>query len=316
MMKENRLSHGASAAIAPLVREEQRDRKRIVTLKQGKLQPMQDRSPSGAPCPSRSLAIERFEQDQPQELLHTLVHDMVSLFVKPAYFSYQIGQKPANSHFINSGEAVICARSEEERLTWHSPVDALCVQLSPDVLKETSRSLLKCEQARLKPTMGIVNPGLTTLLWAIDVEQRRGYPGGRLFVDSLESALAIRLVTDFSVDPATPRLAKGGLAPHQLRRVLEFMDQNLHTSVGLADLAAVAGLSPSHFSSQFRASVGVSPYKYVRALRIDRSKNMLKKPDAPIAQIAKIVGFDNQQHFSTVFRSVVGVTPTTYRAHL
>jgi AraC-like DNA-binding protein len=43
---------------------------------------------------------------------------------------------------------------------------------------------------------------------------------------------------------------------------------------------------------------------------------MLKKPNVPIAQIAKTVGFDNQQHFSTVFRSVVGVTPTTYRAHL
>lgn len=315
-MKENQLSHSASEAIPHLVLEERPDRIRIVTLKQGKLQPLLDASPIGPPCPSGSLAIERFEQDRPEELLHTLVHDMLALFLKPAQFRYQCERKPAIDLCVNSGEATICARNELEKLTWHSAVKALCIQLGPSVLNEASSSLFRREQARLKPTFGISDPGLTTLLWAIDVEQRRGYPAGNLFVDSLESALAVRLITDHSVDPATPRLAKGGLAPHQLRRVLEFMHENLHASVGLADLAAIAGLSPSHFSSQFRAGMGVSPYKYMRALRISQSKNMLKKPNVPIAQIAKTVGFDNQQHFSTVFRSVVGVTPTAYRAHL
>lgn len=315
-MKENQLAHKASEAIPPLVLEERRHRARIVTLKQGKLEPLLEGLPSGAPCPSRSLAIERFEHDQPEEISHALVDDVISLFLKPAHFSYQIGQKPANTYFINSGEVVICARNEREKLTWHSPVNALCIQLSRSVLKEVSSSLFRREQTRLKPTVGISDPGLTTLLWAIEVEQRRGYPGGKLFVDSLESALAMRLITDHSLDPAIPRLAKGGLTPYQLRRVLEFMHQNLHAQVALADLAAVAGLSPSHFSSQFRAGMGVSPYKYMRTLRIDRSKNMLKKPNLPISRIAKTVGFDNQQHFSTVFRSVMGVTPTAYRSHL
>lgn len=314
-MKEIHFPH-SSAAIPPLATEELSQRARIVAFKGGKIQPLLEGASCGAASPSRSLLVERIEHDQPADFSHTIVNDIVGLFLKPGHFRYRRGLQPMTDHSIHSGEAVICARNEHEILMWRSSLNVLCVQVDLSVLDETSRSLLRHGRGGLKPTLGISDPSLTTLLWAIEVEQRRGYPGGKLFVDSLESALAVRLVTDHSVHPATPGLARGGLAPHQQRRVLEFMHQNLHAPVGLADLAAVIGLSPSHFSSQFRAGMGMSPYKYMRALRIDRSKNMLKKSDFPIARIAKTVGFDNQQHFSTVFRSVVGVTPTTYRTHL
>jgi AraC family transcriptional regulator len=60
----------------------------------------------------------------------------------------------------------------------------------------------------------------------------------------------------------------------------------------------------------------MSPYKYMRALRIDCSKKSLRNRDLSILDAALAVGFENQQHFVTVFREVVGVTPSSYRRHL
>jgi AraC family transcriptional regulator len=57
----------------------------------------------------------------------------------------------------------------------------------------------------------------------------------------------------------------------------------------------------------------MSPYKYLRTLRIQRSQSLLKNRDLSVFEVASAVGFENQQHFATVFRSVVGVTPSTYR---
>jgi AraC family transcriptional regulator len=94
------------------------------------------------------------------------------------------------------------------------------------------------------------------------------------------------------------------------------MHANLDKQVSLEDLAACTDLSTSHFSHQFRASMGASPYKYMVTLRIEQSKQMLRNSKLSVLDVALRVGFENQQHFATVFRRIAGVTPSGYRRQL
>jgi AraC family transcriptional regulator len=272
-----------------------------------------DEAPTGVPSPSQSLVIERLELDRPADQSFVHVKDVVTLFLKPATLRHQRGNSaPADVH-INRGEAVICVRNDRESLVWKTALSALCVQICASVLSEATGSVLNRNRVTLQPTLGTADRRLTNLLWVLEAEQASGYPAGRLFLDSIETALAMVLVTSHNATPCQPVVSLGGLAPRRLRRVLDFMDHSMPRQVGLVELAAAAGLSPTHFSHQFRASVGMSPYKYLRTLRIQRSQSLLKNRDLSVLDVATAVGFDNQQHFATVFRRVVGVTPSSYR---
>src|SRR2546425_1482809 len=99
----------------------------------------------------------------------------------------------------------------------------------------------------------------------------------------------------------------------RLRRVTEYIEQNLDKELRLAELAALAYMSPYHFARLFKCSTGVPPHRFVVRQRVARASAFLATPDLAIAQIARMVGFRTPSHFTTVFRRVTGVTPRGYR---
>jgi AraC family transcriptional regulator len=99
----------------------------------------------------------------------------------------------------------------------------------------------------------------------------------------------------------------------RLRRVTEYIQQNLDKNLTLAELAAVACMSPYHFARLFKDSTGVPPHRFVVRQRIARARGVLTTPELSIAQISRMVGFRTPSHFITVFRRVLGITPGTYR---
>jgi len=99
----------------------------------------------------------------------------------------------------------------------------------------------------------------------------------------------------------------------RLRRVTEYIQQNLDKKLTLAELAAVVCMSPYHFAHLFKDSTGVPPHRFVVRQRIARARGVLATPELSIAQISRMVGFRTPSHFTTVFRRVLGITPGTYR---
>jgi|ERR1700722_568928 len=99
----------------------------------------------------------------------------------------------------------------------------------------------------------------------------------------------------------------------RLKRVVEYVDINLSSKVGLLDLAAIAGLSRMHFASQFRIATGLRPHEFVLRRRIQRSKELLRTSPMAIVEIAFAVGFQTQAHFTTVFKRFAGSTPRQWR---
>jgi AraC family transcriptional regulator len=189
----------------------------------------------------------------------------------------------------------------------------LLARIGKEAIREASRSLRNREEVPLEGKVGIDDPRLTSLLSALEAERMHDYPSGKLFLDSIESALAALLVTSHCAIRGTPIVPTGKLPPWRVRRVLEFIHGNLGKPLRLEKLAARAQLSTSHFAHQFRAAMGTSPHQYVVDLRIARAKELLKNRDRCIIEVAVEVGFENQQHFATVFRRAVGVTPSAYR---
>jgi AraC-like DNA-binding protein len=99
----------------------------------------------------------------------------------------------------------------------------------------------------------------------------------------------------------------------RLRRATDYIAAHLGDSIGLADIAASAGLTRMHFAAQFRAATGLRPHEYVLWQRVERAQQLLVTGHMPLAEIAFEVGFKAQSHFTSVFSRLVGQTPYVWR---
>lgn len=110
--------------------------------------------------------------------------------------------------------------------------------------------------------------------------------------------------------PARPvaRLDAAGLA-----RVAEAVEARLAETVTLAELAAVARLSPFHFARSFKAATGLAPHQYVLARRIELAKRLVLTTRLPVQEIAWEAGFENLSHFRRQFAAQLGVLPGALR---
>jgi AraC family transcriptional regulator len=72
----------------------------------------------------------------------------------------------------------------------------------------------------------LVDPRLRALATAVDVERIAGFPSGRLFLDSIEQALARALVIGYAARDYSVRVYRGGLSPAKLRKIKELVQEN------------------------------------------------------------------------------------------
>ena len=142
------------------------------------------------------------------------------------------------------------------------------------------------------------------------LEAGLGGPAGRLFAEGAALAILAALAREADGPPAP---ARGGLAPWRLRRATELMAAHLDRDLGLAELAAAAGLSPSHFTRAFKRSTGRPPHRYLMERRVEHAQRLLASTDAPLAEVASDCGFADQSHLSTAFRRLLGATPGAWR---
>jgi AraC family transcriptional regulator len=106
---------------------------------------------------------------------------------------------------------------------------------------------------------------------------------------------------------------KGGLAAHQRRLLVDYIDHHLEDSISLGQLAGMCALSEYHFARMFRQSFGLPPHQYLLARRLSRAQTLLRSCALPLAEIAWLCGFSSASHFSQRFRQAMGATPGEYR---
>src|SRR5262250_2731323 len=105
----------------------------------------------------------------------------------------------------------------------------------------------------------LVDPRLRALATAVNVERTAGCPSGRLFLDSIEQALAIALVHGYAVRDRAVRSYRGGLGPARLRRVKEFIHAKIEDELGLTNMRKSVGRITAHFPEEFGKPTGRRP---------------------------------------------------------
>ena len=99
-----------------------------------------------------------------------------------------------------------------------------------------------------------------------------------------------------------------------LRRARDLIDREYSRPLDVAALARAALMSTAHFSRQFRAAYGETPYAYLMTRRIERAKALLRHGDVSVTEACIAVGCTSLGSFSARFTQLVGETPTAYRA--
>lgn len=106
---------------------------------------------------------------------------------------------------------------------------------------------------------------------------------------------------------------RGALSAKSARRVEEYLREHFTEKVHVAQLAAVAGVSPNHFILKFAKTFGMPPHRYLINLRLDLAEKLLVGGEITIAEIAYICGFSDQSHLATTMKRYRGKTPTELR---
>jgi len=98
-----------------------------------------------------------------------------------------------------------------------------------------------------------------------------------------------------------------------LRRARDLIDREYAKPLDVPTMAERALMSPAHFSRQFRAAYGETPYSYLMTRRIERAMALLRN-GASVTDACMAVGCTSLGSFSSRFAEIVGETPSAYRS--
>jgi AraC family transcriptional regulator len=269
---------------------------------------------SSAQAPWEGALLERHSHGPHTADRHQHLSHFVCLHLsEPAPFVWR-SQGKTGSKIIGSGSIMVVSRGTEDFVSFPKPVKRILLNLEPSVLQQafpdTGRDVELIEQ------WGVADPQIEYVLRALEADVEACLPAGRLFGESLLSALAVNLQRRYGVTPPKDTKPGNGLPRARLNRVLEYIEANLDREIALAALAQTAGMSTHYFSELFKQSVHLSPHQYVLRRRVARARNLLNDSRVTVLEAAVRSGFSDQSHFTKIFRRIVGVTPTGYRAAL
>lgn len=109
-----------------------------------------------------------------------------------------------------------------------------------------------------------------------------------------------------------PAAVRPDLVAH-LRRARDHADRNFDQPLDLAQLAAIAALSPWHFQRLFTATYGMSPAAHLSQRRVERAADLLRSSNLTVTEVCHLVGFTSVGSFSSRFRELIGESPSAYQ---
>src|SRR6202162_39523 len=246
------------------------------------------------------MKVERFSPDLETEPLHWVRHDQAfAMMLRPGSIEWGPNRSALEKFDYAAGDLALCDRHIGE---WVGLMKVPHLQLGISDAALMASSDGAYGEVELRPSPKFANSGLSALVAAAHAEMVAGFPSGRLFLDSVEQAMAIALVRDRAVRHRLVQISRGGLGPARLRRIKELVDAKMEDDLSLDEMAQSGNLSTAHFARMFRKSTGETPHQFVLRQKIERAKAMLRAPNARILDVAVACGFKTQQHFAQGFR--------------
>jgi AraC family transcriptional regulator len=249
----------------------------------------------------------------PTGLFHSPVDDRHVLCLHlgdPVPVSYRAGSHERRGVRIHGQFCVVPAGSST-RWTVSRPAKSLLLRLMPSLLQETAEAMeVDNRNAALAPSIHLRDAHIERIGWMMQAEDHDAYPGGRLFADSLASALATRLLVLQTKKKVSDSKSGRALPAWRLCHVIEYIDAHLDQDLSLAELAGVAGFSRSHFQPLFKQAVGIPVHRFVLERRVERARLRLLEGEKSVMQISLEAGFAHPSHMARCMRRILGVSPS------
>ncbi|MCS3763148.1 helix-turn-helix domain-containing protein [Bradyrhizobium centrosematis] len=215
---------------------------------------------------------------------------------------------------IRRGATYLYDLKRDPRYVIDKPFHSLYFYLPRSALDDLARqSGARIGELAYEPGIGHDDPVVRHLGSSLLGALHRPSEVNQLFLDHAMLALSAHVAQTYGGLKRSTELARGGLAPWQVKRACERLESDLGGSFSLQQIAAEFDLSISHFSRAFRISTGLPPHQWLLHKRVKTAKQLLTVRDLPLSEIAISAGFANQSHFTRVFSSVVGVSPGAWR---
>jgi len=267
------------------------------------------------------LAISH-HQLSPGECSHALPLHLIRIALQDAFpLECRSNHGHMRRHSVITGDLAFCQTYSQQWMRWLADAEFLLLWLDPILLTHLAEEaqlsgngieLLEFEHEIQDPF--ILQVGLT--LQRELTEEFTLFSS--LYVDTLANALAAHLLKNYSQSVASKTLVfphPEKLARARWLQVVEYIHEHLGHSLTIAELAAVAGMSPYHFARSFKQSTGLSPHQYVLWTRVERAKSLLLSSEEPLSSLATRLGFADQSHFTRSFKRSTGVTPQAFLQH-
>jgi AraC family transcriptional regulator len=190
----------------------------------------------------------------------------------------------------------------------------LTLSVAPPLLERVAAELgLDPSRIEIRNRFQVRDNQLENIAWALREEMECGYPCGQLYYDSLAVAVTTRLICYHSSRSVGMRKPHKRLSDRRLREIFDYIEGNLADNISLGDLAAVVGLSVSHFKVLFREATGISPHQYLIRRRVERAKDLIGEGELPMSEIATQTGFAHGSHLAHHMQRVLGASPRALR---
>lgn len=99
-------------------------------------------------------------------------------------------------------------------------------------------------------------------------------------------------------------------------RAMNYIRQNYDKDLNMAQVSNLVSMNYSLFSRDFKRYAGKSFVDYLRECRVEKASHFLAQTELRVAQISRLVGYDNEKYFMKVFKDESGVSPTEYRRNM
>jgi AraC family transcriptional regulator len=257
------------------------------------------------------MRVELFSPDSETKPRHWVRHDQAfAMMLRPGSIEWGSKRSALEKFDYAACDLALCHRHEGE---WVGLMNVQHLQLGISDTALMASSDGAYGEVELRHSRKFADPRLSAMVAAVHAEMVAGFPSGRLFLDSIEQAMAVTLVNGHAVRHRPVQIYRGGLGSARLRRITELVHAKMEDDLSLDEMAQSVGLSTAHFARMFRKSTGETPHQFVLRQKLERAKAMLRAPDARVLDVALACGFKTQQHFAQVFRDVCRVSPTEYR---
>jgi AraC family transcriptional regulator len=245
----------------------------------------------------------------PLEVVHE--SKFVVMMLQPGTMDLSIDGAPTERFEYAAGDIALCCRQVVALVQSSDGIRGLRFEVPDFRLSEAAGEANR--DIELQSIHKLRDSRIRALMTAVNIERASGFPSGQLFLHSIELALATVLVHTYSLSMSAKRRIKGGLSDVCRRNITDLVRSRIGEDISLADMAAVTGLSITHFSHIFKTSMGESPHQFVLRQRVQCAKELLLSLNLRMIDIALACGFKTQQHFARIFRKICGLSPTEYQ---